>query len=1759
MPVQRSPFSTGNTPPTPTSDPITQIGQVDTSKAWKAPVDANTTVDKGDGTKTSLNQEKGKLDKAYSSALAKIARSNMSDKQKFLERQKVDQIYKKGFYKGKMSLGFDAITNPVKSVFHGLQTVSQAGQSLLKEMDDYSNRQMGPTASKFNPANPLGMLKLGLSAITTDEQKKKNEQEIQADKNLGPVQYLKKSMSDFHKQTFDPKFKMVQTGHQLVDNAIDLGADVVFDPTTWMGVGPLNYVGKAGRSELLIKFGTSEMLTKYPELVGKLDDIARYGVDAIPKTVRDAEGIQQGIRFAGKIVPHTEGAARLVSGRYGVATNVRAGVGDFINKFDKLKGAREFMTPASRVGLVAKNVGRGKGVEDKVVLQEIAHYTSARWAKGFKAEQFDRGLKGIVEDIKQLRKTGGADYDNFYKYVENPQLMDLHGVKQELRDTVMRYKGWQDELRTGVNSIYQKFNLDFGDGMIDVGFIDDYLHHKMTDKALSWAYGAKGKASGWFNDADLSEIELGRATGSAMHRKIEVGSNFMGEVVDMNYDGIAHDSLTDVVNYIFKKKSGMDFNFFSTDIGEISQSYAYSMANARGREAYFRRMYDFGPDFIQTINYKLVPDKELLAQLKGTHSSMLAIRRDLLKRVNRGRALLTDTAKNAVESAQAVLDSKMEDWASVVKNIEVVKSAITKLEARHMDALVAASKKGVAERGAFMEAHKVLLEEIQALRSAIETGQVNELVAKDMLTDIYRKTFPNAKRVPKSAQKMIDAINRVNGVADTAALRELEKRLAGLRQQMALVPKEDVQQLNELLDIENELVQQIQGHTVLGNVRLDADYAPDGLVYGYGTDLTPAVTDPNARPYRVLSTNPVGGVLPEGASVDEIANATRSFMMDPSSVAVHAPRADEIHDMRLVEHFQQFFDPENGIGDAIHVAMDNAGLDGTVWGQAWDELVQTGELDPMFEQVYGEMAQLMETLGAIHSAPHTTGVVDDNFIAESFNSIRESLQSLAAMHGLEDADLVGSQMMDDVLGYMADEVVGKPFLVPDSIIQKADDGYSLIVPEKWSYLAKRGEIDPTKTTSAVQSPSQSEFIQSIMHGDLESEALAASESLTAVADKTAELQGIKSTRDTLKQEANNVSRQIGGAKSAASRRVKAAEKAYKDYAESGMVTVTLGGKARRMTRDQALDVLNKREMNLHAKVARLEERIAKIDGRKIESIEMRIQRQRERLASLFDQKAVLQRWNDTTGNALREEIDMMRQMIAVDPPTGGMGTTSRQWSERVGRNLQAIDKMRGTKEYDAFNRVFTQLYADEVQLAHLDLIALPNVHDAIRGAKLDKLVPDILDGWKRIENTGLQMPKDLYDVVFPNIKKLQNKAEMHELKKAWFKTLQAFKIYATMSVGFLTRNAMSAVFMNHVAGVESKTMIKGIDAVMAYRKFGPDRWLDELGIVDDAMRETYSSAMRASQATGRGLSSEFDNPMVSGTFFDRHILENKATKWFSDRNSFVEDAVRFPMALDTILKGGSYDEAIYRVTRYHFDYSDLSKLDTAAKRLAVPFWVWTVRNIPLQLTEQILRPSTYSIYNQIQEHNPVSADIIMPAWMQETNPMGVGGNWVVAPDLPMVRLEQQIGQITNPSKLAGTLYPQIKVPLEIMADKQLATNIPFTDKFQTARGLDRLIAQLGDAVGAGSVGYRDKNGDLVINPRLSYALGNLIPPIATSQRLTGGYLGGKDTYNERQLSSILSWLGVPARQVGEREQRAATIGKQFDIASALKDIGRKNG
>jgi hypothetical protein len=317
-----------------------------------------------------------------------------------------------------------------------------------------------------------------------------------------------------------------------------------------------------------------------------------------------------------------------------------------------------------------------------------------------------------------------------------------------------------------------------------------------------------------------------------------------------------------------------------------------------------------------------------------------------------------------------------------------------------------------------------------------------------------------------------------------------------------------------------------------------------------------------------------------------------------------------------------------------------------------------------------------------------------------------------------------------------------------------------------------------------------------------------------------------------------------------------------------------------------------------------------------------------------------------------------------------------------------------------------------------------------------------------------------------------------------------FKTYATMSPGFHFRNLMSATFMNYADGAKTEDMLEAIKLWGQYRK-DPQGFLNS---IDQPTRDAFEATF-GSGAGGNFSAAELGDPGRFG-----RLSDNPVTRASRAAGEWVEGPVRLALALNTIKAGGTAQDALARVTRIHFDYSQLSNFDRKMKQL-VPFWTFMSRNLPLQLQQMWLKPKSYAHYQSLVRNldQGQEGDIVPLSW-QETGAFKVGSGVMggddlyLAPDLPHVRLKQEVEKLGDPQRFLADFNPAIRVPFETMvADRKMFTGNEFRD---------------------------DEN-------KLLYALLNMVPPVAQAQRVAG--VG--DYYEDRQLQSVGNYLGLPVRQL----------------------------
>lgn len=1607
--------------------------------------------------------------------------------------------------------------------------------------------------------------------------------------------FIKNAGREDHYNPFftEEKFADKSTASKLFST---IYVSAIADPMTYAGVGALNHAGRAGRLALAIR-----LVEKYGDDVVDVARVARYGVAGVPKALREAENLSMGIRYAGKIIPKTGGVETAFA-------YSRAAVGDVLQagKYNPIRGLVTATTPKSLKGVQSLSLFRraGQALDYNDIRPSLIKFTASKFSKGatsvayLKAQQELVGFaerqralvgKGLRNKAARVIGVGARDAEaiNIYRYIEMPEaeMLASKAISDETKQLVLDIRNWQNELRNSANAEIRQFGDDFGTNVTEIGFIDDYLHHKVTPEARKWMMSQQGQRSlarGEWKNTDISLKELTDNTGPLMFRKLrgEYVDPDTGEVIVETFLGQpVRYGTVDEINKIFgdaTEAQGLGrLQWFETDMVSILDSYAFSISKVKGKVAFARRAFDFGdPDIIRPLISKVVPDADLVTRLERVHETIIKTQTRLRNRVQQNVIRLQDMGKYGVQYATKFLNGELAKKAMTTQEIARLTRRLDAAIADLTAANVRATAIEAAKRGEFPTLHAVFLDELTNLRAAINNPE--RYAATIELRNIYATIYPNHNPTTlagRSPEWLAEKIMNSKGVPATRELREVNARMRQLRAQIDALPDgPEFTQMRASLESDYYDLENVErGYSQIASVKAEATYADDGLLYGSSDDL---IALPEEAGYKAFRTRP----------------RDAGFANGDSSVAVHAIPEKELVDLRQPADFLDYFSPDN-FGEDLGFALAQKGLqlEGEEFSVAYRQLIETGAYDPQLEEFYPAIAGLVDTIRFHTMGLDPNDVISDAQIVEVFDAIDDAIRQIPDLADPEDVDIFAREIMEEVFSAGAFRRSIDPqdprqgILLPSRLIDDtgpADESFAVILPHNHRFPRATGNASDT-----VQTVKGNKFVKSILDGDYEQASLQASLAKAAKEEQIVQLEKDALSSADARAELASLGKKKGGLKSAASKRLTKTEKAKEVLARTGSVEISIGGVKQTVTREQAQKQLVKMEAQLDRKLASLESeieavyrsegipRIGSKGGPKVDAVAD----YKERLPMLLNQARVLKDWNNTVGTVLAKDIQDLHLLVTARPPRGAAAMQSAAWARKVSRSLDAVDTIVDPSVRQAYQRVTNLLHADEAQLALLEGVTIPNIErqlDLMKSGLVGRLVDDTLDGWTEITNLGVMMPDEIMTVWKPNLEKLRLKVNQNKFLNAYDYSVQFFKTYATGTIGFFVRNGMSATFMNHVAGVPSEDIILGFRAARAIGK-GDDAWMRFLSKLDPSQRELFQTAWRMTEASGRGVSDDLASLALRGKLSEK-VINNKATQFIARKNDFVERAVRLPMAIDSLKRGQTFDEGVARIIRYHFDYSDLSSFDEIARR-AIPFWIWTSRNVPLQMVERMVHPSAYNTYNRIVEASPVGNDILMPTWLAEYNPIafaGVdqqdknvpflpfdipmtkkGGQWIMTPDLPMVRLQQQLEQLTSPEKLVGQLAPVIKLPAEFIANRQLGIDVgPFKDSKVPAEGVvDKyVLATIAKIVGGEAlVSVDPKTGGLVINEKVPYTAQNIFPTLGQMNRVSGGFTGGKGSYKERMLGNIANWFGIPIRYVGPDQQESQAVGNAVTIREWL--------
>lgn len=252
--------------------------------------------------------------------------------------------------------------------------------------------------------------------------------------------------------------------------------------------------------------------------------------------------------------------------------------------------------------------------------------------------------------------------------------------------------------------------------------------------------------------------------------------------------------------------------------------------------------------------------------------------------------------------------------------------------------------------------------------------------------------------------------------------------------------------------------------------------------------------------------------------------------------------------------------------------------------------------------------------------------------------------------------------------------------------------------------------------------------------------------------------------------------------------------------------------------------------------------------------------------------------------------------------------------------------------------------------------------------------------------------------MFSNIQKLTNRQFASSAERVIGDVNTFFKSWATATPGFHLRNSLSNTFQMIAAGVDLTNALEGIKYYNAYwranvrrgRFISPEEFVAGLKNVSPVTRRNIRAALESIDDSG--LIQDYLQTGKIG-FSGKTVREGRTSRILARTGlisesrallprtrqaaglplqasrgvgELVENTNRFLFTFDGLVKGNSIEEALGRTNKYLFDYADLTKTDRVIKQI-IPFWIWTSRNLPLQLENLFTNPRLYANYNKVMD------------------------------------------------------------------------------------------------------------------------------------------------------------------------------------------------
>jgi hypothetical protein len=226
------------------------------------------------------------------------------------------------------------------------------------------------------------------------------------------------------------------------------------------------------------------------------------------------------------------------------------------------------------------------------------------------------------------------------------------------------------------------------------------------------------------------------------------------------------------------------------------------------------------------------------------------------------------------------------------------------------------------------------------------------------------------------------------------------------------------------------------------------------------------------------------------------------------------------------------------------------------------------------------------------------------------------------------------------------------------------------------------------------------------------------------------------------------------------------------------------------------------------------------------------------------------------------------------------------------------------------------------------------------------------------------MPREVVNELTRTYKVMNDPGALNEFVRSYREIMQTWKGMALMGPGYHTRNFVSNMWANFVAGVSPVRYADAMHLLWRNRNAkktgtgltGSYITRDGIEFTEEGLIQIMQEMgiMNAGQIAGE-LADEYMGHLAKGRL-GKFNSQFTPFRWNRKVGMVIEDQARVAHFLDVLHKTSDPREAMMSVNKHLFNYNkDLPRWEKNMQNI-VPFWRWTRNNIPLQIQNLVQHP-----------------------------------------------------------------------------------------------------------------------------------------------------------------------------------------------------------